>query len=95
MLMVLLCLNQVQEVIVFTTWHVLSRCVGATEAEAMACLESIRFAVQWVPGSVILESDCARLVNTLRGSSDRSELGFIVAEIRQSFWVMHLRAFYT
>ena len=51
------------------------------EAEAHACVEGIQLASQWCHGPIILESDCARVVQALSSKSvDRSEISFIVAE---------------
>jgi hypothetical protein len=35
------------------------------------------------PGSIILETDCARVAKALQEKEDRSELGFIVAEAKE------------
>jgi ribonuclease HI len=45
-------------------------CASAVEAKAMACLEGIRLASQWyLQGPIILESDCARVVQALSSKS--------------------------
>lgn len=36
---------------------VLFRCADAAEAEALACVQGIRFAAQWALGPMIVESD--------------------------------------
>lgn len=46
-------------------------------------MEGIRLAAQWVPGPVIIESDCSRIVQVIHRDDDRSEIGFIVAEARE------------
>jgi len=64
-----------------TAWRALFNCSSAVEAEAHACVEGIRLASQWCHGPIILESDCARVVQALSSKSvDRSEISFIVAE---------------
>lgn len=67
---------------IFTAWKVLFRCADAAEAEARACVEGSRFASQWAPGPVIIESDCSRIVQALRSGSDRSELCIVMVEAR-------------
>lgn len=69
--------------VVFTAWREVFRRADAAEAEARACVEGIRFAAQWVSGLVILESDCARVVQALQRGSDRSDIGFVIAEARE------------
>nr|CAB3500289.1 unnamed protein product [Digitaria exilis] len=54
--------------VIFSAWKVLFRCLDAAEAEARACMEGIRFAAQWAPGKVIIESDCSRTT----GRTDQS-----------------------
>lgn len=65
--------------VLFTAWRVLFRCRDAVEAEA----EGIRLAAEWAMGRVILESDCARVVQALKHGPDRSEIGFTVTEARE------------
>jgi ribonuclease HI len=70
-------------VVIFTAWCTLSRCTSATEVEAKACAEGLRLATQWARGSVIIETDCARVAQALRSNVDRSEISFIIAEARE------------
>jgi ribonuclease HI len=69
--------------VLFTAWRTIHRCADAAEAEAIACAEGLALAVRYSPGSIILESDCARLVKTLQEKEDRSEIGFIVADAKK------------
>ncbi|WVZ52945.1 hypothetical protein U9M48_003943, partial [Paspalum notatum var. saurae] len=70
--------------VIFTAWRVLFDCASAKEAEARACLEGLRLASQWCHEPVILESDCAQMVEALRAhSEDRSDLCFLIAEARE------------
>lgn len=62
--------------VVFTAWRVLIRCADAAEAEARACVEGFRLASQWASTPVIVESDCARIVEAMRRGVDRSDIGF-------------------
>jgi hypothetical protein len=39
--------------------------------------------VRYSPGSIILESNCARLVKTLQEKEDRSEIGFIMVDAKK------------
>jgi ribonuclease HI len=57
--------------------------VDAAEAEAKACVEGLTLAARLTPGSIILETDCARVAKALQEKEDRSELGFIVAEVKE------------
>ncbi|KAF8648318.1 hypothetical protein HU200_064899 [Digitaria exilis] len=68
--------------VLFTAWHELLRCSDAAEAEANACMLGLRLAARWTPGRVILETDCVRIANALQSESNRSELGFLIAEAR-------------
>lgn len=68
---------------IFTAWRVLFRCQDALEAEAQACLEGIRLATQWSQGPIIVETDCARLVQAPKATEGRSTLSFILAETKE------------
>jgi len=71
--------------VVFTAWHVLFRCQDALEAEARACLEGLWLSAQWSQGPVIVETDCARLIQALEAKEDRSSIRFLLASrIRHS-----------
>jgi ribonuclease HI len=74
--------------ILFSAWSVLRRCAGVVEAEAQACIEGLRLATRLTPGMIILESDCAHLVKSLKGKEDRSEIGFVVAEAKELLQVL-------
>ncbi|KAF8751029.1 hypothetical protein HU200_012261 [Digitaria exilis] len=52
--------------VMLTAWKVIMRCSYAVEAEAMACLVGLQLAAQHCQAPVILESDCARVVRTVR-----------------------------
>lgn len=69
--------------VIFTAWRVLSRLADAAEAKARACVTGIRLAAQWVGGKVIIESDCARIVEAIQQGEDRSKIGFVVREARE------------
>ncbi|KAF8779228.1 hypothetical protein HU200_002906 [Digitaria exilis] len=67
--------------VLFTAWRVIFQCANAAEAEARACMEGVRLATQWAQGSVIIESDCARMVKALASNKeDRSDVCFVIAE---------------
>jgi len=71
--------------VVFTAWRVLFRCQDALEAEARACLEGLRLSAPWSQGPVIVETDCARLIQALEAKEDRSSIRFLLASrIRHS-----------
>ena len=54
----------------------------AAEAEAQACLEGIRLAAQWAQEPIIVETDCARIVQAMEAQEDRSTLSFVIAEAK-------------
>nr|ABB47654.2 hypothetical protein LOC_Os10g29450 [Oryza sativa Japonica Group] len=61
----------------------LPRCSSATQAEALACLEGVRLATNWIHMPIILESDNADVVAGLNiTQASRAEWGGIIAEIR-------------
>ncbi|KAF8659499.1 hypothetical protein HU200_058442 [Digitaria exilis] len=66
--------------VLLSAWKMIQRCSGAAEAEAMACVEGLRLAAQFLQEPVIVESDCARVVQAVQAGGDRSELSFLVAE---------------
>jgi hypothetical protein len=68
--------------VIFTAWCAIARCESAYEAEALACLEGLKLASQWASGSVILETDCVRVLNALRDKDDKSEACFVIEEAR-------------
>ena len=68
--------------VIFTAWRVLFRCQDAVESKARACLEGLHLASQWVQAPVIIESDCARIVQALREREERSAISFILSEAR-------------
>jgi hypothetical protein len=46
-------------------------------------MEGLTLAARLTPGSIILETDCARVAKALQEKEDHSELGFIVAEVKE------------
>jgi hypothetical protein len=55
--------------------------VGAWEAEARARVEEgIGLAIEWAPGQVILETNCAQINHAMRSGEDISEVSFAVQE---------------
>nr|CAB3480473.1 unnamed protein product [Digitaria exilis] len=69
--------------VIFTAWQELTRCSDAAEADANACTNGLRLAVQLSPGKVILETDCVRIARALQAEVDRSELAFIIGEAQE------------
>jgi ribonuclease HI len=68
--------------VVLSAWKFLSRCSSPEEAEAMACLEGIRLAVEWMGKPTRLESDCLTIINCLReGDARRAAWSSINNEI--------------
>jgi ribonuclease HI len=68
--------------VIFTAWRSIPNCSSAVEAEARACLEGIKLAVQWIRGPVLLETDCARVHVAMSSEEDRSEISFIIREAK-------------
>jgi ribonuclease HI len=68
--------------VILTARRVLFRCQGAVEAEVRACREGFRLAAQWTQGPVIIESDCARIVQAMKEREDRSAISFILMEAK-------------
>ena len=52
--------------VMLTAWQVIFKCQDPVEAEALACLEGLLLAAQWVQGYVILESDYAQVIQALQ-----------------------------
>lgn len=69
--------------VIFTSWHSIFHCISATEAEASALLEGVRLATQWIHGPVLFETDCARVHNAMSSSENRSEISFIIGEVKE------------
>ncbi|RCV07680.1 hypothetical protein SETIT_1G264700v2 [Setaria italica] len=59
---------------------VLFHCASAVEAKARACVEGIRLAGEWTPGSVISEMDCAQINQASRSREDRSQIVLVKRE---------------
>ena len=68
--------------VIFSAWRAIFNCQDAAEAEAWACLEGLRLAAQWIHEPVIVESDCASIVQALQAEEDRSALSFILLEAK-------------
>ena len=45
-------------------------------------MEGIRLAAQWAQEPVIVETDCARIVQAMGAQEDRSSLSFVIAEAK-------------
>jgi ribonuclease HI len=76
--------------VIFTAWKYLEKCGSAAEAEAIACVEGLHWANHWGLSQVIVESDCARVISSLKNLlADRSEIGQIVGEARSLTQLMN------
>lgn len=54
------------------------------EAETLARVECIHLASQWCQEPILLEPDCARVVEALSGKhADRSEIRFIIVDCKE------------
>ena len=69
--------------VIFAAWKFFDKCGSAPVAEALACVEGLRWANHWGLSQVIIESDCARVISSLRSQVlDRSEICPIIEEAR-------------
>ncbi|KAF8718070.1 hypothetical protein HU200_025547 [Digitaria exilis] len=67
-----------------TAWRKLFHCRDAEEAEAAACLDGVRLAGRWPEKNVVLEVDCAALVDKLQSQElDRSLVAPLVHDIKE------------
>jgi hypothetical protein len=83
---------------VLTTWRALRWCVprhSLEKAEAEACLEGLRLVVEWIRAHVIVESDCANLIKTLKTNEvTQAPWAGVIVEVRAVFklvpyWKLH------
>ncbi|GJN29772.1 hypothetical protein PR202_gb18091 [Eleusine coracana subsp. coracana] len=51
--------------VILTAWKVIFQAASAEEVEALACIEGLNMAAEWVRDRVALESDCSELVRGL------------------------------
>ncbi|TVU07185.1 hypothetical protein EJB05_47228, partial [Eragrostis curvula] len=64
-----------------SSWRVIFSARNAEEVEALACLEGLALATEWAPHQVILESDCATVIQLMKSLGvQRSSVGFIIKE---------------
>ncbi|GJN25401.1 hypothetical protein PR202_gb13223 [Eleusine coracana subsp. coracana] len=71
--------------VLLSAWRVFFEGDSAEEVEARACQEGIDMAAEWIRGQVILESDCATVIQALKNKEpNRSALFFILGDILES-----------
>jgi ribonuclease HI len=70
-----------------SAWGMLSKCATAEMAEAMACLEGIKFSVPLVASGIIIESDCANLIKKV-SAAKMDRLRWIVP-IQQAWYLIY------
>lgn len=69
--------------VIFMAWKFVGKCSSAPETEALTCTEGLRWEHQRGLSHVIVESDCTRIIASLRSQTvDRSEVGPIMEEAR-------------
>jgi ribonuclease HI len=69
--------------ILLTAWMYLQNVALPEEAEALACLEGLRVAAEWVRQPLQVELDCLRLIMALRSSeTNRASWQGIISEIK-------------
>jgi ribonuclease HI len=73
-----------KSVVIISSWHFLWHCSSPEEAEAEACLEGFRLAIEWIRQyPIAAETDCACLVETLRScAASRSKWAGVLDEIQ-------------
>jgi hypothetical protein len=52
--------------VLITSWRFLSNVSSPEEAEALACLEGVRLALEWMSRPIEIETDCLELVKALK-----------------------------
>jgi hypothetical protein len=69
--------------VLLTAWNTLRLCASPEEAEAIACLDGLRLATEWIRQPTVVESDCQTLIMAIkdRGSS-RGQWAGIIQEIK-------------
>ncbi|XP_072148502.1 uncharacterized protein [Setaria viridis] len=55
--------------VLLSAWRVIFAAVSAEEVEALACKEGVALAVEWASEPVILESDCAAVIQYIKEAS--------------------------
>jgi hypothetical protein len=69
-------------VVLLTAWRFVRQCGSPEQAEAEACLDAVRLAVEWIRQPIFLESDRVSIVNALKSNdSSRSSWAETIAEI--------------
>jgi ribonuclease HI len=67
--------------ILFSAWNTLSHCQSASEGEAIAYLEGLKLAIAYSDSNIIIETDCAYILDSFKeGSPDRSKVCLIAKE---------------
>jgi hypothetical protein len=68
--------------VILTSWRFLNHCGSPAEAEAAACLDEVRLAIEWVRQGVQIEVDCLSLIKAIKGGGeDRAPWRGIISEI--------------
>ncbi|VAH97634.1 unnamed protein product [Triticum turgidum subsp. durum] len=70
--------------IVFSACRNLLSCASPLQAELAACLEGLKFALQWSDFPIDVEMDCKVVVDSIQSQSmDRSMNAMLVNEVRK------------
>jgi hypothetical protein len=68
--------------VLLTTWRFIRHCGSPEKAEAKACLEGVRLAVEWIRQPVQVEFDCSNLIKALHdGCQERARWVGTISEI--------------
>jgi ribonuclease HI len=67
--------------VVYSAWGAVNRCQSAEMAEAIACLEGLKLAIDLTHGNLLFETDCSSLLKIFDpASEDRSPVSLIAKE---------------
>jgi ribonuclease HI len=69
--------------VIFTAWSLIQNCANVKTAEAIACWEGIKHAILVTNTKLIMECDCASLVEKIGNwENDRSQIRNIISDIQ-------------
>jgi hypothetical protein len=69
--------------VILSSWRFLEHVASAEEAEALACLEGTRLAVNWIRQPTVVESDCLSLTKTIQAPvQNRASWAGIIKETK-------------
>ena len=67
--------------VAFSAWGIINHCQSAVMGEAVACLESLKIAINLTDRNLLFKTDCSSLLKIFEpGSVDRTSTSFIAKE---------------